>query len=70
MGIIILAYLLHQQNILLFMERNRAAATVTSYGLDTALHGAARYEKNIKLSHDILSSFGHVESYLLVGAEA
>lgn len=31
-----------QQNILLFMERNRAATTVMSYGLDTALHGAAR----------------------------
>ncbi|XP_078354215.1 transient receptor potential cation channel subfamily A member 1-like [Oculina patagonica] len=33
----------HLQNILLFMERNKAATTVTSYGLDTALHGAARY---------------------------
>ncbi|KAL9951626.1 hypothetical protein ACROYT_G044327 [Oculina patagonica] len=33
----------HLQNILLFMERNRAATTVMSYGLDTALHGAARY---------------------------
>jgi len=26
------------------MERNRAATTVMSYGLDTALHGAARYQ--------------------------
>ncbi|KAL9951639.1 hypothetical protein ACROYT_G044341 [Oculina patagonica] len=33
----------HLQNILMFMERNKAATTVTSHGLDTALHGAARY---------------------------
>ena len=31
-----------QQDILIFMDRNKAATTVTSYGLDIALHAAAR----------------------------
>nr|XP_058961980.1 transient receptor potential cation channel subfamily A member 1-like [Pocillopora verrucosa] len=33
----------HFRNILLFMERNKAATSVTSDEMDTALHGAARY---------------------------
>ncbi|CAH3129498.1 unnamed protein product, partial [Pocillopora meandrina] len=33
----------HFRNILLFMERNKAATSVTSDALDTAFHGSARY---------------------------